>query len=98
MASRSEYDSTFDSEINSIMSFPADTRSDVMKHGAEARRRIVRAFNNFTKGISARWKERFKEIKEENDLLQKDLKESYAHAHDVIDDLIGDQIARLPKR
>ncbi len=97
MASKEEYDDGFESEVDSIMSFPADTKRDVEKHAAEARRRIVRLKDKFRLAISNRWRERFKEIKVENDALEKALNESYIHTQRAIVVITEDQIARLPK-
>lgn len=88
MPTYNEYETILYDEGDSIMSMPADTKRDVDKHAAEARRRVTRKRNELTKDISDRWKQRFAEIKAENDQMQKDL----AAAHKMVDQMIGEMV------
>jgi|SRR3972149_16018 len=97
MSSKGEYDAAFNSEIDSIMAFPADAKVDVMKHAAEARRRIVRKRDEFTRGISKAWKDGYALLKAENDRMQKDLAQSFREAHGSIDAVTGDKIEGLQR-
>lgn len=94
MASKAEYESVFGEDMQ-VLNFPAGTRGDVMKYAAEARRRIVRSRDKFTKEISALWKKRFAEIKKENDDLQLSLIESFHEAHKNIGDITRDKFEGL---
>jgi len=97
MASRGEYKAAFWSEADSIMSFPADTKRDVQKHEAEARRRIIRMKDKLRMGISNLWRQRFAEIKKENDDLEKALKEEFESAMREVSAVGADIIERLEK-
>ena len=91
------YDNAFYGEYELIMNFPADRRVDVDKHAAEARRRIVRMRDKLRLEISNRWRERFKEIKEENDTLERELGQAYKDAHIAIVNITHDKYEGLQR-
>jgi chromosome condensin MukBEF MukE localization factor len=85
------YDNALYNEYEPIMAFPADTRRDVDKHAAEARRRIVRKRDALRMEISNRWRQRFKEIKEENDTLERELAQAFKDAQIAIVNITHDK-------
>jgi hypothetical protein len=87
MPNYQEYENILYAEAQSIMTFPADTRTDIDKHAAEARRRVTRKRNELTGGITKAWKDGFARLKAENDQMQKDL----AQAHKDVDQKIHEQ-------
>lgn len=73
MRTGSEYQGLLMSEADSALSRPVGTERDVNAAVAEARRRVTAKRNQLTDEISKLWKEGFKTLKEENDMLQKAL-------------------------
>jgi len=80
MPTEADYVGALISEAQSIMDFPADTKYDVNKHAAEARRRINKKRDEFTKEITNKWKTGFAALKAENDQMQKDLMMAHKEA------------------
>jgi len=91
MPTQQEYQDILYAESQTIMSMPADTKTDINKHAAEARRRVTAKRNELTKGITTAWKDGFKKIKDENDQMQKDL----LAAHKMVDQMIFEQTGDL---
>ena len=95
MPTQTEYYGQFFTELDSIMSFPADTKGDIYKHAAEARRRVLAKRNSLTKDITAAWKDGFKRLKDENDKMQRDLRNAQVQAFVEIGAETAKQIAQL---
>ena len=97
MPSKQEYDAAFKYAMGPVLEFPVANRAGASKICAEARRRIVREQTNLRKGISDLWRQRFAEIKRENDDFEKALKESYQDAHEYISAKYGDLLEGLQR-
>jgi len=97
MPTHQEYLNVFMDEADEMMSFPADTKVDVNKHAAEARRRVIRKREEFTKGITKARNDGFKRIKDENDQMQRDLRQAYKDADQMISERVGDQYVGLQR-
>lgn len=91
MPDQQAFESILYGEAEGILSMPADTRADILKHAAEARRRVTRKRNELTGTISTAWKEGFAALKAENDQMQQDLKS----AHKGVDQMIAERTADL---
>ena len=97
MPSKQEYDAAFFREWEIAMAFPTGAKIDAYRHAAEARRRIVRKQTELRLGISNLWRQRFAEIKIENDTLEKALAQSYKEAHAEINAYLADVLERLQR-
>lgn len=87
MPNQAEYEAILDAEAQSALSRPVGSRRDVDAACAEARRRVTRKRDELTKDITVRWKDGFKGLKDENDQMQRDLKQ----AHRDVDQMIGER-------
>ncbi len=97
MPTESDYVGILVAEAQSIMDFPAETRRDVDKHCAEARRRITRKRDELTKEITNKWKTGFAALKEENDQMQRDLRLAHKEADQWVYETRGDQYEGIQK-
>ncbi len=97
MPTYQEYEDILYAEGQTIMEMPANTKADVNKHAAEARRRVIRKRNELTQGITKAWRDGFAVLKAENDQMQKDLKQAYKTVETMIGDQVGDLYEGLQK-
>ncbi len=97
MPTYQEYEDILYAEGQTIMEMPADTRVDVNKHVAEAKRRVTRKRNELTMGITKAWKDGFAKLKTENDQMQKDLKAAHKMVDQMIYEQSGDLLEALQK-
>ena len=97
MPTAQEFRNSIDEAVGGIMEFPADTKVDIMKHLAEAKRRARAERNRCIGMISVKWREGFKSLKAENDQMQKDLRAAFASVELDLNGEAGDQISALKK-
>ncbi|MFH0813271.1 MAG: hypothetical protein V2A69_10615 [Pseudomonadota bacterium] len=97
MRTQSEYESILDAEADSALSRPVGTRRDVQAAGAEARRRVVRKRDELVREISQLWKDGFKNLKEENDSMQRGLRAAHQSTDIGIAERLADMFAGVQK-
>jgi len=90
MPTKEEYASRFDGVTDPIMSGRYKNRADIRRLAASARKAVREERNTCTREISGRWKEKFAEVKKENDEWQKALDQAFREELQMIDDRIGD--------
>jgi len=92
-----EYKQMLRDSTNAVEDFAPDTKGNIEKSRAEARRRVIDERNEQTKKISERWKQAFGLIKIENDEWQNNLKAAYIEVDNYLKDRAAYLISQLKK-
>lgn len=92
MPTKEEYSDVFSIIVDDILSRDFKTKSEARHLAALANKAVRAKRDEFTRGISSRWKGEFARIKVENDQWQKALDVSYHDWLVMIDDRLGDML------
>jgi hypothetical protein len=97
MPTEGEYGRRFELVAESVMGRGFNTKAEIRRGVAEANRAVRVEREKIVKEISARWKEKFAEIKAENDAWQKALADAYKRELQMIEERTGDLEEGLQK-
>lgn len=97
MAFGENYHSKYFNLATQTMDKEYSTKAQAERLATEARRAILKARNESTREVSNRWRDRFIEIKAENDVAQKAIQEAYNSAYMEIGAMLADMYEGLEK-
>lgn len=95
MSGLTDYQLILGEAAHEELKYGGQTVREAQSIAADARRKVTRKGSEFTADITKKWKDGFKALKDENDQMQKDLKQAHIETDLMITQWLKDRIAEI---